>query len=72
MVVIVFSALASMPAALEGVEQPLAEADRSTGLVEVVAEGGEARPASPGQLGCCTLMASVAGRHSHWRLGEPG
>ena len=68
----VFFALASTPAVLEGVGQMHVGADYSTGLVELAAEGDEARPACLEQLGCCTLMASVADRHSRWWLGVLG
>lgn len=71
----VFFALASMPAVLEHVGQLLAEVDRNTGLVGLVglaAESDEVRPACLEPLECCTLMGSVAGRHSHWQLGELG
>ena len=71
-VMIAFFVLASMPAALEGAGQLLVGADRSTGVVAPAAEDDEVRLASLGPLGCCTLTASVAYRHSHWQLGGLG
>ena len=71
-VAIVFFALASMPAALEGVGQLHVGVDCNTGLVELAVEGDEVQPACLEPLGGCTSMACVAYRHSRWRLGALG
>ena len=64
--------LASTPAALEDVGQLHVEVDCSIGLAELAAEGDEVVRACHESAGCCTLMASVAYRHSHWRPGVLG
>ena len=71
-VMTVFFALASTPAALEDVEQLLFGVDRKTGLVGLAVEDDEVRPACLEVLECCTLMESVACRHSRWQLGGLG
>ena len=68
----VFFALASTPAALEDVGPLLVGVDRNTGLGGMAAEGDEVRLACLELLVCCTLMESVACRHSRWHLGGLG
>ena len=64
----VFFALASTPAVPEDVGQLHVGVDCSIGLVELAAEGDAVQRACFERLECCTSMASVAYRHSRWRL----